>query len=288
MNLSGPAPSRATSPLTTEQIVALASPATLFLRGADASGSGFLVTDTGVAVTNAHVAKGQTELIATTTNGQNFQAKVIYIDPQLDIALLKIDSTGFPHLTLTGTSSLRTGSGVIAIGNPSHGFQNTVTKGIVGGIGPIPNEPGTWIQTDAAINPGNSGGPLLNEQGEVIGINTQKAVLSNGGQQLEGIGFALSSDDLIAVLSRFHPDIAPSPRVTGESTGTGKVAITSDQEGDEVYVDSKFVGETPATLTLSAGLHTIQVTRPNGKMWLRQLEVLKDSEVKLKATFQDK
>jgi len=132
------------------------------------------VTDTGVAVTNAHVAKGQTSLAATTANGQRFNARVEYIDQNMDLALLKLEGVNFSHLTVSDLSTVRPGSSVIAIGSPSQGFQNTVTQGIVSAIGPMSNEPGTWIQTDAAINPGNSGGPLLNSSGEVIGITTQK------------------------------------------------------------------------------------------------------------------
>jgi len=118
--------------MPTEDIVSLASPAVLYLQGSDSSGSGFLITDNGVAVTNAHVARGENELVATMSNGQNFQAKVVYIDPSLDIALLKLDGTRFPFLSLAETSTVRPGSTVIAIGTPSRGFQNSVTKGIVG------------------------------------------------------------------------------------------------------------------------------------------------------------
>ena len=148
--------------VSTEDVVSLANPAVLLLRGSEGTGSGFLVSDTGVAVTNAHVARGQSDLTATTGNGQSFQAKVVYIDPSLDLALVKLTGTGFPHLKIADASGVRAGASVIAIGTPSQGFQNTVTKGIASGVGPMRGEPGTWIQTDASINPGNSGGPLLN------------------------------------------------------------------------------------------------------------------------------
>ena len=139
--------------LPTEQIVQLANPAVLFLKGSEGTGSGFLVSDAGVAVTNAHVARGQTSLAATTSNGQTFSAKVEYIDPTLDLALIKLEGTNFPHLVISDLSTIRTGSTVLAIGTPSQGLQNSVTRGIVSGLGPMPSQTGTWIQTDAAINP---------------------------------------------------------------------------------------------------------------------------------------
>ena len=177
--------------LPTEEVVRLAAPAVLVLQGAEGSGSGFCVTSSGIAVTNAHVAKGGSELVATTSNGQRFQARVVYLDAALDIALIKLEGTDFPHLQLAEMGAVQPGSTVIAVGTPDRGFQNSVTKGVVSGIGPMDAEPGTWIQTDAAINPGNSGGPLLNAAGEVVGITTQKPFHSSDGRQLQGIGLPL-------------------------------------------------------------------------------------------------
>ena len=193
--------------LSTEDIVKNSNAAVLFLSGSEGTGSGFLVSDSGVAVTNAHVARGQETLTATTGNGQSFQAKVVYVDPSLDIALLKLDGSGFPQLRLALTQTVQGGSAVVAIGSPSRGFQNSVTKGIVSGIGQMKSEPGLWIQTDTAINPGNSGGPLLNGAGDVVGITTQKQFLSGDGRPLQGIGFALSSSDLLSVLQKFFPNV---------------------------------------------------------------------------------
>ena len=274
--------------LPVEDIVKVASPAVLFLQGSRGTGSGFLISETGVAVTNAHVARGETELVATTGNGQSFQSKVVYVDDKLDIALLKLEGTGFPHLQLAEISTVSPGSTVIAIGSPSKGFANSVTKGIVGGIGPMPSEVGTWVQTDAAINPGNSGGPLLNGAGEVIGITTQKEFLSGDGRPLQGIGFALSSNDLLSVLRRFYPDLSPAPTVASASSGKGKISISADLDNAEIYVDGKFVGEAPAKLDLSAGMHKIEVKGQNGEVWERDLEVLDGSDVSLKAVLQRK
>lgn len=283
LTTSGPASLSTT--ISPEEIFSRANPAVLLLRGSDGTGSGFLLTDTGVAATNAHVARDQTVLTATTGNGQTFNAKVEYIDPNLDIALIKLEGSNFPHLTLAEVTSVRTGSDVIAIGNPSQGFQNSLTKGVVSAIGPMPDDHGIWIQTDAAINPGNSGGPLFNSQGEVVGINTQKRFVSGDGRPLQGIGFALSSSDLLSVLRRFYPSVSPPPQtaIADAARGKGRVTISSDAENAEIYVDGSFVGSAPSTLTLQEGPHKIEVKSSSGT-WARDLRVMGDSDVMLKAT----
>ena len=269
--------------LPTEDIVKNANAAVLFLSGSQGTGSGFLVSDSGVAVTNAHVAKGQDTLTATTGNGQTFQSKVVYVDPALDIALLKLEGSGFPQLRLAPTQTVQSGSTVVAIGTPSKGFQNSVTKGIVSGIGQVKSEPGLWIQTDTAINPGNSGGPLLNGAGDVVGITTQKQFLSGDGRPLQGIGFALSSSDLLIVLQKFFPNVTQVQVSQDQHKGKGHISITADVESADIYIDGKFVGNAPATFILSSGPHKIEVKDQNGGIWSRDLEVLEDSDVKLSA-----
>jgi S1-C subfamily serine protease len=273
--------------MSVEQLVKMANPAVLEIATSDAKGSGFLISQIGVAVTNAHVVEGHREVVVTTGNGQSFTSKVVYVDATLDLALLKLDGTGFPQLQIAETNSVAAGSTVIAIGTPSHGFQNTVTKGVVGGIGAIAGMPGTWIQSDAMINPGNSGGPLLNESGGVIGITTLRPFLSGDGRPLTGIAFALSSDDVLGVLRRFYPELLPTPIAQTAPTGTGKVFITANRDGADILVDGKFVGSTPSTFTLPVGPHTIEVKGQDGTNWKRVLEVLKDSEVKLNAVLQN-
>ncbi len=269
--------------LSTEDVVRRANPAVLFLSGSDGTGSGFLISDTGVAVTNAHVAKGQSSLTVITAAGQTFQAKVVYVDPTLDIALIKLEGSGFPQLRLAATQTVQPGSTVVAMGTPSKGFQNSVSRGIVSGIGSMKNEPGLWIQTDTAINPGNSGGPLLNATGDVVGITTQKQFLSGDGRPLQGIGFALSSSDLLTVVQHFFPNVTQTQATQEQHAGKGRVSIVADVEGADVYIDGKLVGETPATFTLTAGLHKVEVKDQNGQSWQRDLEVLDDSDVKLSA-----
>lgn len=281
-------PTRAT--LSPEDIFRRANPAVLLLRGSEGTGSGFLITDTGIAVTNAHVAKQQSGLTATAGNGQTFNARVEYVDSSLDIALVKVEGTNFPHLTLGDISTIEPGSSVLAIGNPSQGFQNTVTKGIVSAIGPMPSESGTWIQTDAAINPGNSGGPLLNSSGDVVGINTQKPFVSGDGRPLQGIGFALSSTDLLSVLRRFYPNVSTVPLkdiAEGKNLGKGKLLISADMDNAEIYLDGDFVGNTPSTLAVNAGIHKIEVKGPKGESWQRNIHVITDSEVSLKALLKE-
>jgi len=191
-----------------EEVIARAKPAVVRLKGLSKSGSGFFVTEKGVIATNAHMARGEGSLLAILFNGQQLTAKIIHIDPDRDIALLKVEGDDFPFLTLAAASNVRQGETVVALGNPGGGMPFTATKGIVSALGKFSAAgPGLWIQTDAAINPGNSGGPLLNANGEVIGINTLKLERKS----VSGIGFALSATDLLSVLRKFYPAPAPDP-----------------------------------------------------------------------------
>jgi len=191
--------------LSLEELVRRTKPAVVYLKGLDYSGTGFFVTDTGVIATNAHLARGEESLLAFLPGGQQLEAKVVYLDADLDIALVKVEGKDFPHLALADAATVKQGEEVLAIGNPGDAMLFSVTKGIVSAVGIFANAgPGTWIQTDTPINPGNSGGPLLNNRGEVIGINTQKLIKKN----VTGIGFALSATDLLGVLQRFYPTVA--------------------------------------------------------------------------------
>jgi serine protease Do len=166
-------------------------------------GSGVIVSPEGLILTNAHVVKDADEIKVTVSDKRSYDAKVVGIDVESDIAVVKIDAKGLPIATLGDSSKLQVGEIVFAIGNP-FGLNRTVTSGIVSAtgrtnVGIIDYE--DFIQTDAAINPGNSGGPLVNIDGEVIGINTAIASRSGGYQ---GIGFAIPSssaklimDDLV-------------------------------------------------------------------------------------------
>ena len=155
------------------------------------AGSGFLIDARGNILTNYHVISGARSAEVTLSDHSRYPAKLVGRDPLSDLAVLKIDSEKpLPYLKFGDSDNLQVGQKVLAIGNP-FGFEGTLTTGIISSLGRnIRDEGGNMleevIQTDAAINPGNSGGPLLNSQGEVIGINT--AIF---GQTNLGIGFAI-------------------------------------------------------------------------------------------------
>jgi len=316
------APASLRPELSMEETVRRVKPAVVCLKTLDTLGSGFFVTETGIVATNAHVARSGNSLLALLPSGVQLQAKVVYIDADLDIALVKVTPPSpdfvFPLLPLADPSSIRQGDTVLAIGSPGDAMLFSVTKGIVSAVGKFATAgPGTWIQTDAPINPGNSGGPLLNSRGEVIGLNTLKLIKKN----VTGIGFALSSADLLAVLRRFYPALSapvvttadssshpsdsqagassPSPdaAVVSESTtsfppatvspeGFGQLTITSYPDAAEIFVDGKFVGNTPATLKLPAGQHVVLMKSPGKPDYSRTLEVPKSSKLTLKALFE--
>ena len=281
--------------LPLEELVRRTKPAVVSLRGLDKSGTGFFVTDTGVIATNAHLARGEESLQTALPQGDELEAKVVYVDDELDIALAKVDGKDFPHLTLADSATVKQGESVIAIGNPGDAMKFSVTKGIVSGVGAFPDAgPGTWIQTDTPINPGNSGGPLLNAHGEVVGINTLKLVK----QGVNGIGFALSASDLIEVLQKFYPSSIPvakrlsAPASQAESRGGANTAADAvgtvkinEPDGAEITVDGRFVGEVPATLRLKAGSHRIVVNDRKHAGWIKQMTIIQDSEVTLKPDF---
>ncbi|MBD2156190.1 HhoA/HhoB/HtrA family serine endopeptidase [Leptolyngbya sp. FACHB-16] len=153
-------------------------------------GSGFIVDKNGVIMTNAHVVDGADEVTVTLRDGRTFEGKVLGEDRVTDVAVVKIEAADLPTVSLGNSDQLQPGEWAIAIGNPL-GLDNTVTAGIISATGRssaqvgVPDQRASYIQTDAAINPGNSGGPLLNERGEVIGINT--AIRANA----QGLGFAI-------------------------------------------------------------------------------------------------
>ena len=279
--------------LPVEEVVRRAAPAVLLLRGAKKQGTGFLITETGVAVTNAHVVRDEPHLVAVAAGGREYPARVAYLDSEVDFALVKVEERGLPHLVLSDLSRLTAGETVIAIGNPGGGMANTATRGIVSAVGPKRElGPGTWIQTDAAVNPGNSGGPLLDTTGDVVGITTARASAgpaATGGTAapLAGIGFALSSADMLRILRRFYPTAGiEALSAPADPPGEGTVRVSSEPEGAEILADGKFVGAAPAVLRLAAGQHEIELRATGRKPWQRTLEVLKDSDVSLKAVLE--
>ena len=162
-------------------------------RRVESLGSGFVIEPNGVVVTNAPVIEGSSRILVTTADGQELEAEVLGLDRDTDIAILKVDAQGLASVDLGESSGLLVGETVVALGNPL-GLSNTVTTGVLSARGrTVPAESGEslftdFLQTDASINPGNSGGPLVNLEGDVIGINT--AIIAGA----EGIGFAIPAD----------------------------------------------------------------------------------------------
>ena len=171
-------------------------------RQATALGSGFIIDQKGIVVTNNHVIQGAEDIIVSVNGSTEYKAKVIGADPYMDLAILAIESDEkFVPVSFGDSDKARIGDWVIAIGNP-YGFGGTVTSGIISSrnrdIGLTRYD--DFIQTDASINVGNSGGPLFNLDGEVIGINT--AIIAPGQAGSIGIGFAIPSNPASTVISQ--------------------------------------------------------------------------------------
>ena len=154
-------------------------------------GSGVIVQPDGLILTNNHVIEDANKIEVTLTNGKTYRGDVVGADPISDVALVKINVNNLPYVSLGDSSALKVGQFVVAIGNP-YGLDHTVTTGVISALERNVDVGGKTmygvIQTDAAINPGNSGGPLVDLNGNVIGINT---MIYSGAQ---GLGFAVSSD----------------------------------------------------------------------------------------------
>lgn len=167
-------------------------------------GSGFVLTKEGLILTNNHVIGNAQRLEVMLSNKHKYRAKVLAVDKNHDLALIKIDAPDLLPVTLSDSRNLMVGQRVYAIGNP-FGLNGTMTRGIISAIrsirGPQGNPIEDAIQTDAAVNPGNSGGPLLNSHGEVIGITTM--IASNGADQSSGIGFAIPINTARAMLDDY-------------------------------------------------------------------------------------
>lgn len=157
-------------------------------------GSGFFVGTSGFVITNAHVVEGASKIIVRTRSKETFLATVMKLSLDDDLALLQVRGSSVSGLRLADSDSAEVGADVIAVGSPL-GLEGTVTRGIVSALRRLGDVP--LIQIDAAINPGNSGGPLLNEAGQVIGVNTLKL----RPQSAEALGFAISANHVKAVFA---------------------------------------------------------------------------------------
>jgi len=206
------------------------------------TGSGFILSQDGRLLTNAHVVGESDTVQVTLKDGRTFEGKVMGTDPVTDVAVVKIDATKLPTVTLGKSDRLIPGQWAIAIGNPL-GLDNTVTAGIISATGRsssqvgVPDKRVSFIQTDAAINPGNSGGPLLNDRGEVIGINT--AIRADA----QGLGFAIPIETAQRVANQLfakgkveHPylgiqmvDLTPALRKEINQDTSANLKVSQDQ-----------------------------------------------------------
>ncbi|MDX8384901.1 MAG: DegQ family serine endoprotease [Gallionella sp.] len=178
-------------------------------------GSGFIISSDGYIITNAHVVDRSEKITVRLNDKREFNAKIIGADKRTDVALLKIEGSEFPTLSMGDPEKLRVGEWVVAIGSP-YGFDSSVTAGIVSAKGrSLPRENYVpFIQTDVAINPGNSGGPLFNLDGEVVGVNSQIYTRTGGSM---GLSFAIPIDVATQVVDQL--------RSTGKVT-RGRIGVT--------------------------------------------------------------
>ena len=221
-------------------------------------GSGFIISSDGLILTNKHVVSDTNASYSVLTNdGKTYSAKVLARDPNQDLAVLKIDATGLPTVTLGNSDSLQLGQTAIAIGNALGQFSNTVSVGVISGLERTVTaaSPDTGaeetiqgvIQTDAAINPGNSGGALIDLQGNVVGINT--AVASNA----QNIGFAIP-------INRAKSDIN-SVEATGQRSATGSLRSGAPSRSRRLSPPASSRRATAPSIPASAGSSSISSRR---------------------------
>lgn len=239
---------------------------TIFLENGSTSlglGTGMIVTENGYILTNEHVAGAKyTTCYVTLPNGKSYKANVVWSDSDIDLAIVKINAKNLNYVTFGDSSSVKVGEKVYAIGNPiGYEFQRTVTSGIVSAVNrtiTIEEENKSsymedLIQTDATINPGNSGGPLINSQGEVIGINSVKITSA------EGIGFAVPINTVKAIVQKFK---------TEDKFEEATLGIFAYDKNVIPYLNSN--------LRLTKGIYVVQVKNnsPAAKAGLKQKDIL--------------
>lgn len=230
-------------------------------------GSGFIVSQDGQIITNAHVVEGADTVQVTLKDGRSFEGQVMGADPLTDVAVIKIAAQDLPTVALSQSQDLRPGEWAIAIGNPL-GLDSTVTAGIISATGRSSGEVGVpdkrvdFIQTDAAINPGNSGGPLLNLKGEVIGVNT--AII----QGAQGLGFAIPID----TVQRIAEQLIASGKVEHPYLGIQMVTLSPEVK-ESLNTDPN----SPVTVTEDSGVLIVRVmpNSPAAQAGLRMGDVIR-------------
>lgn len=167
------------------------------------AGSGFVLTKDGYIVTNYHVVEGADTVTVTMYNGDEYDAKYVGGDEDYDIAVIKVEAEDLQAVTVGDSDTLNVGDHVLAVGNPLGELTFSMSGGMVSSVNRAINVSGTpfnMIQTDASINPGNSGGPLFNSYGEVVGIVSAKYSSASNEESVEGLGFAIPINDVIAMI----------------------------------------------------------------------------------------
>lgn len=252
-------------------------------------GSGFIVSEDGYIVTNHHVIDGASQIQVTLATDKSYTARVVGADRELDLAVLKINPTGkLPTLQFGSSEKIEVGDWVIAIGNP-YGLDHTITVGVISAKGrPVNIEDRRFrnlLQTDASINPGNSGGPLINLNGEVVGVNT--AV----NAKAQGIGFAIPSSTVVSVYNQLitkgtvaHPYIGVSIQPSRDQRGVAVSGVVPDSPAMAVGLKPgdiilKFDGKdltTPQELT-----DAVNRTQPGQKVPLVVVRAGQSKEVQV-------
>jgi S1-C subfamily serine protease len=236
-----------------------------------ATGSGFVINSDGTILTNYHVVENAVKVEVSFEHGKTVEAKVIGKDPSNDLAVLRIPTEGLTMhvLTLGDSSKVQVGDPVLAIGNP-FGYDRTLTTGVISALQRQITSPNGFsidnvLQTDAPINPGNSGGPLLNEQGEAIGINSQIETGGSGDGSV-GIGFSIPIDTAKSEL----PQLEKGGTVSGAYLGVSTISVDGSLSGLNLPVKSGAMIETveAGTPAAKAGLRggNVEAQLPGGKV----------------------
>ena len=218
-------------------------------------GSGFILTQDGFIMTNAHVVDSADELVVTLPDKREFKARVVGVDKRTDVAVVKIEALGLPAVRIGDANRIKVGEWVMAIGSP-FGLENSVTAGIVSAKQRDTGDYLPFIQTDVAINPGNSGGPLINMRGEVIGINSQIYSRSGG---FMGISFAIPIDEAMRVSEQL--------RANGKVT-RGRIGVSIDQVPKDV-AESLGLGEAKGAL-----VRGVEADSPAGKAGIEAGDII--------------
>lgn len=162
-------------------------------------GSGVIISKDGRIITNNHVVEDMKEIYVVLFNKKSYKATLLYRNPDLDLALIKINCSNLKPIAFEKMSNINAGDDVMAIGTPLYfGWANSVTKGVISGLNRPVEETYTFIQTDASINPGNSGGPLVNMQGKLVGINTL------GIEYFQGVNFSIPVENIEYFINHYN------------------------------------------------------------------------------------